>query len=535
MLSNRKFVILIGSLGTTITLHKGDDIVQRLLVREISEEQKTTITKLLSKYKNVPISIIFDTSDQNYRKKLYPNIGKTDLQKLIRRDLAADVSTDTFKSHLVLGKAKLSPRDIKWECLFASFTNTEYTTKWIDLLFEMPNQIVGIYTLPIESFRLCTLINKTIFKPTKNTKKPKAKSATDSNQKDASIKPLLDTITVEPKFFCFTIQNEISGTRQIVFSPNGLVFTRVVDYNFDDKNFYIKYEKDILNTFEYLKRLFPIADINEIRFVNILPQKAVEVIEINSGSINFHNYSAIGLAKKLNYGKVVEQGNEFTDALISHTFYKSKKILKFTTPKIRIFDKLFFFVKAATALSYACAISILIILAITSYSLNKLASDKELAEAAKVEVMAELAKPRVEVPVDSTITFGNQVVLMEKAVDVAKINEVFGPNDNALVSSYIKLAALRNFNILVTNFSYKTNGFIAKAPTTPKNYTINFVGDLNNVSGDIDDLFSTFDSLIANLKKNFSDSDVKYKDIPRNIDFTSKHYSAKVDFSITKN
>ena len=78
----------------------------------------------------------------------------------------------------------------------------------------------------------------------------------------------------ENNIFCLVIQTKTGGARQIVFSNSSIVFTRVVNYNFEELNFVEKYSQDVYSTFEYLKRLYIDLSIQEFEVINILPEKA---------------------------------------------------------------------------------------------------------------------------------------------------------------------------------------------------------------------------------------------------------------------
>ena len=95
--------------------------------------------------------------------------------------------------------------------------------------------------------------------------------------------------------------------RQIVFSESGIVFTRVVNYNFDEVNFVEKYSQDIYSTFEYLKRLYIDLSIQEFEVINILPEKAsIEIMRTKNIELNIRNYTVQGSADllKIKYLKI---------------------------------------------------------------------------------------------------------------------------------------------------------------------------------------------------------------------------------------
>lgn len=81
-------------------------------------------------------------------------------------------------------------------------------------------------------------------------------------------------------------------------------------------------------------------------------------------------------------------------------------------------------------------------------------------------------------------------------------------------------------------FSYQLTNFTAKSPSNGTESQIDFSGTLFNKSGDIDDLFNGFDSTVGEVKKNFTDKQVKYTELPRNLDFNSKYPSYPFGFTV---
>ncbi len=83
---------------------------------------------------------------------------------------------------------------------------------------------------------------------------------------------------------------------------------------------------------------------------------------------------------------------------------------------------------------------------------------------------------------------------------------------------------------------YSIENFNSKFPEGDIKYKIQFTGKIFNKSGDIEDLFRDFDLLVSAVKKNFGDnSQVKYTELPRNIDFNQKYYDFNIDFTVITN
>lgn len=518
MSKNKKsFVVTIGNYGSVVVLHHGNEVKTKILLEELTDEAKIDLKNLFTRNQSIPISIILDTIDQSYKRKSYPGIKKTDLAKIIKREMANDGDRESFKNFIFLENKKATKTQLgiknvgKQECLMVSASNSEAITKWLDFAMEMPNPLKGIYMAPIESFRIYSLLKDDI----------KIKSSV----KDKNITSI-----------CFMIlQSKVSGVKQMIFSDQGIIFTRSVNYDFKSPDFLAKYEQDVYSTFEYLKRLFPEIRISEIDIVNIFSNEILDSLKkIGSSELNIINYSPADVATKLKYKKLLPDNAQFCDLLISKTFAGNKKILKFTTPKIQSLNNFF------TALQVSYYLNILLIAGIILTCLGILFFDnkakKALSEAEEENMIATSEFQRISAPTNnlqSQLTEDGNVITIERIIDFGKINEAFSKVGTDFSGLYSGLRFLKDSDVKINSFSYYVPNFNYKSPEISKKYSFSFKGDLQNKSGDIDDLFKEFDVLTSKTKKAFSGNNVQYSDIPRNIDFVQKYYTFPIEFTIS--
>lgn len=513
MFSEKSFVITIGNYGAILVLHDGNNIKHKSFIEEINDTTKQELEEIFTKNSSSPIYIILDTVDQSYKKKVYPLVRRLDLTKLVRRDLASDADKESLKNYIILNQKTPSlstPSNNKWECLFVSSSSSEAINKWIEFLMEMPNRLVGIYMSPIESFNLFKLI----------------KSAVRSEIKIQNKKNDL---------YCLIIQSKVSGIRQVVFSNQGIVFTRVVNYDFTQKDFLEKYEQDIYSTFEYLKRLFPDITIAEIDIINIFPDEILSKIKtLNNIEINFINYSPQDISAKVGYPNLLDEDGNFCDLLISKIFSKEKKkILKFMTPKIAVLEGFFAKLKISYYLNLALLIAIIVTAIFSLGSQHFIKNSIELAATEKLAAAQELEKIKL-----STLKTGESAsdqTDIAVIMDFGRMEELLGSLGSNFFDFYLKLDFLKNFKVILKGFSYSLPDYNNKNPVPNPNYKVEFNGDISNKSGDIEDLFKDFDLLVADVKKNFNQNQLKYSELPRNIDFNQKYYTFPVQFTITKN
>jgi len=521
MLSRKKsFVITIGNYGAVVALHCDKEIKSKIFLEDLTEELKTDLKTLFTKNRSIEIAVMIDTIDQSYKKKSYPLIKKSDLEHIIKRDMLSDGDNESFKSFIINSsdekpkvlKNSTTNSKVKSECLFVSVANSETITKWLDFLLDMPNRLSGIYMLPIESFDLFQLLKSDI----------KASSKAKS-------------VAVDNVYFLF-IQSKSSGFRQIVFSDHGIIFTRCVTYDLQEKEFLEKYEHDIYSTFEYLKRLLPDIRISEIDIVNILSNEALEKVKtIISPELNFVNYTPFQAASVAGYENILPENASYCDLLMSKVFANSKKILKFTNPRIRILDKFFFYSKFSYLLNIFLLLATFVLIIVVFIIADKNRDLLKKAELSKSAALKELSDIKLSSKEESAeLTENGNPVDIERVIDFGKIDESLNSIGTDFTKVYSNLRFLKDEDIKLHLFLYSVPSFDYKNPEAYKKYLISFKGDLGNKSGDIDDLFKGFDSLTAKTKKNFPNDSVKYSDIPRNIDFAQKYYTFPVEFTLSK-
>lgn len=516
MFSNKNIIVTIGNYGAVVALHVGDELKNKIFLEDLNDSAKKDLKSLFVRNKSALTYVMLDTVDQSYKKKVYPPVKKNDLYRIINRDLASDGDQEGIKNYIILSKHTPSQKkqgNNRWECLFISSSNSEVINNWIAFLLEMPNRMVGIYMLPIEAFNLFKLLKSHI--------KSSSKIANKKND-----------------LYCFVIQNKVSGIRQIVFSDQGIVFTRIVNYNFEQSDFLEKYEQDIYSTFEYLKRLFPNLSMSELDIINIFPAEVLTLIKtLQNIELNFINYTPFQIASEIGYPKMLSKKSSFCDLLISKVFSKEKKILKFSTPKISVLDKFFITLKASYYLNLVLVMMICAAFSLLIFSRDKTSNLILSTETERISVSQELNKIRDSTLKDQAVNSeSGEIHQITEIMDLGKIEEVLGEVGINFMEFYINLKFLKNFNVKLNSFSYSINNFNSKAPVSnSSDYKISFAGDIINQSGNIDDLFREFDTLVTEVKKNLENNQVTYSELPRDIDFNQKYYSFPVVFTITKN
>jgi hypothetical protein len=518
-MSNKAIVVLIGNNGTIITKHTGNVITSEFF-EKLTDENKPHLTSFFAKSKGYLIYIMLDTIDQTYKKKTYPMMRKFDLDRIAKRDLSSDGDKEGLKNYIILKNHKSinsQKKNVlkkietnKSDCLFITSSKSENITTWLNFIYELPNRLIGIYMLPIECFNFFTKITKL---------DPKTTSPSILKLKENSI-------------FCLVIQTKTGGARQIVFSGSSIVFTRVVNYNFEELNFVEKYSQDVYSTFEYLKRLYIDLSIQEFEVINILSEKVYsEIMRTKNIELNITNYSvqdSVDLLK-IKYLKIED---DFFDLLINDVFVRSKKILKFSNQRIKTTETLYFILKSSYFLNIIFLISFIFV-AFLVFVTNESISEKiDKAQDQKIKALNEFGIMK-KTSLQGTYQEGDKEVSIERVGDMGRVDEGLSNLDHDFIKTYSLMSFSKDFNIKFSSFSYGLASFNSHNSTnsTAQKQLI-LVGKLFNKSGDIENLFTEFDKFVVQMKKTLIDYEVNYNDLPRNIDFNQKYYDFPVEFRI---
>jgi hypothetical protein len=503
MSGNNNFVITIGNYGAVVALHDKDKIKNKIFLEELNQDNKQELTNLFTQNQKAAIYVLLDGANQAYKKKSYPAVKKSDLLNVIKRDMDQDEDKESLKNYILLNK-KISTAH-KWECLFVSSSSSETINDWIKFLLDMPNYLEGIYMLPVESFAFFNLIK-------------------------SNIRLSSRIILKRNDLYCLILQNKVSGIRQIVFSENSIVFTRIVNYDFNSPDFLEKYEQDLYSTFEYLKRLFPELIMGELDIVNIFANEILEKIKkMNNIELNFTNYTPSQAATIAGCKNAVAENGSYCDLPISRVFFKSKhKILKFDTQKIKLLRKFFYIFK------FSKYINIFLLLAICSIGLYISFVNKQLnslvinANKERLEASDELQRVKLS-EVDEKYSTDTDI---DQVIDMGKIHETLNGIGADFIGAYNKLSILHNYNVFLSSFVYSINGFNSQVISPNPPYKIDINGQIYNKSGDVEDLFKVFDGMIAAVKQTFDKNQIKYTELPKNIDFAKKYYDSAVQITI---
>lgn len=512
MFTKKAFTLTIGNESALLALHQGREVKNKVLIPSITEETKSQLLDIFKRDKSVPIYVLLDNSEQTYTNKTYPLVSAADLKQLINRYIKQEFENnpevEVVHNHITNANKKIG----KWECMYISSIYFEEMTKWINfILHEISNPLVGIYMLPVEAINLVKKIHLADSGEVKGKGKKVDKNTTDS-----------DKVTL------LIIQNKVSGVREIVYNNDKIIFTRLTNYDFESENFIVDFEQDIFRTNEYLKRLLPSLKIEDIEIINILPRDILEKIgQIKNSEINFINYTPREVSVKIDYGKSMPKGSQFGDVLIANVFVNSKKVLKTITPKIKtlsIFNNLS---KVLLAIN-----SILLVLCFCYLGFIKVeqtANDDEIRNLTQDRISTEkrLTKLKQEVVGDQT----DAQVGIDEIIEFGIFEEMVEANEGKALEFFDKFNFLPDKHAMIKNFKFDSQYYLGNENNMFE-FTVN--GDINNESGNVENLFKIYDNLILETTDNFKGYNIVSSELPKDIDFSKQYHSVPFKITIKK-
>ena len=500
------FTIIIGNDGSIVSLNKDKSVISKVFLASLTKENKDALIKMFNKRKSAPIYIMIDNSEQNYSNKSYPPLNSFDLKKIIARNEKKEAQianqTNVLTRHIV-NKNKVTN---KWDCVHISLPYNKEIEGWVNfLLQDVNNPIAGIYMLPVEAVSLAQKISVTY-----NTKNKKSK------------------VKQSDKVVILIVQSKVSGIRQVVFSKERIVFTRLIKYDYEDPSFVKNFEQDIFRTGEYLKRILPALGTKDIEIINILPRSILEKIDkLTVDSDQFSNYTPREAAIKIGYKDILPKNSQFTDILLANVFFNSKKSLRFSNKGIRnlsifgLINQSFVFINSIMLLGL-----ILFILFIRVEQSN---NDEKIKNINIEKNTVEEQLQEIKAKAIGNKNNSQDNVNINKIIEFGQFDEALEDNKIEPMSLYNKLDFIARNNATVSKVDF-SNSFVLRNKRSSDDFELSVEGDINNNSGDVDDLFEIYDKLMLDAKNSFEGFTIESSELPQNIDFSKKYYS--VPFSL---
>lgn len=297
----KSFTLLIGDEGAILVYMQGATVLRRLFAASAQPDHTSTIAELMRSNPKVPIAVLADVLDQQYVRHTFPPVSKLSIGGLVTRRMERDFNPEDMKAGLPLGRDMTGRKE--WQYLIVSLTATPLMQQWLDFLLDLPNEMLGVFLLPVEMQRFIPTLSKT----------------TAGGSKNLPWRLLISN-------------NKVSGFRQIVLHENKLIFTRVSQAVEDAIPAVIagNLEQEIINTLEYIRRLdFKENDSLEI-FV-IASQEVVDALDLHRfGAGNSCAFTPLEVATAMKLEQAALSADRFGDVVITASFAAmGKRTLRF--------------------------------------------------------------------------------------------------------------------------------------------------------------------------------------------------------------
>jgi hypothetical protein len=308
----------------------------------------------------------------------------------------------------------------------------------------------------------------------------------------------------------------------------------LVNYDFNSKSFPKQFEEDIFRSNEYLRMILPNTDMNNLVTINILSQEAISKIEhIKQQQPHFISYSPFDISQKLNIKKAVKKNSEFSDILIANSFANnSKKILRFSNPKIIFLDKLYVAIKASMI---AAIISLMLVMAIIARTTLHANQAKKEINSTKLE-KSKLTKKFQDInkaALEGTSPDEDED-LASIIIDFGKVDEIITPNRNSVYNILANLSLIKNHGATLSDISYKIVKFDYKGTNYNKGSLVEANGNISDQSGDVEVILRKFDSMSLETKNALNNFSVNYSGISKNIDFGKEYFTLPFQLKMDK-
>ena len=348
----KRFILLLGDEGGILVYMQGNKVVRRLFAPSAQPAHTEAMHEIMTAHPKVPVYILADVLDQQYVAQTFPPVSSLSVGGLVKRRLDRDFQTEDMKGALPLGRDKGGRKE--WKFLLVSLAKTPLMTEWLDLIVELPNELKGLYLVPIEAVNYVSMLNKKLG----DSRKP---------------------------WQLFISHNKVSGFRQVVIHEGKLVFTRVSQAIDEAIPAVIagNIEQEIINTIEYLKRL-GFSDNSGLDATVVVSQDVIDSLDL--GRFNFANtqiISPVRVADMLGLEQAALSADRFGDVVMAAAFGIAKKReLRFTTAYIEKLAKLY---KAQIGIKAGQWLLVLLFVGLTAMSVLDIAENSAGVTAAKEE------------------------------------------------------------------------------------------------------------------------------------------------------
>lgn len=346
---SKRFILIIGDEGAILVFMQGAKVIRRLFAPSPQPSHTEAIVEIISSNPSVPIFVLGDVLDQQYVPHTFPPVSSLSVGGLIKRRLDRDFAPEDLKGSLPLGRDKTGRKE--WKFLLVALSKTPLLSEWIEQLIELPNELKGIYLVPVESVNYINMLRRRL-----------------SDGQASSWQLLIS-------------HNKVSGFRQVVVHDGKLVFTRVSQAIDDAIPAVIagNIEQEIISTIEYLKRL-EFRDGSDLDATIIVSQDVLETLDLKRFAFaNANALTPMQVAEFLELEQAALSADRFGDVVMAAAFgINKKRVLRFSNAYINRLANVY---KAIVGVRYAAfAVAAMLLLAAAGEGLSILQNYSEIAK-----------------------------------------------------------------------------------------------------------------------------------------------------------
>lgn len=303
--SKYKIVFSIGDEGAILSCVEGNKLVKRLFV---SGPHAPEVKEFVSEFPDAPLHLLVDVVDQAYTHHTLPPVSMINRSKMIKRKLTRDFESKDVKAAIPMGRTS-NNKELSY--LFVSMHNAPPMSEWLDVVLSLPNDIAGIFLLPVEAVTYLRDLQKSVF------------------TKDNPKKPSGWQIIVS--------HNKVGGFRQIVFKNGMVMFTRISQPIGSRTPDVVagNIEQEALNTIEYIRRLgFEEGDGVDIYIITSSEVK--DVLEVNTlAASTLTVLTPFEVAERFKLVNTAQESDRFGDVVVAAHFVAQRPVLRLQTPRIK--------------------------------------------------------------------------------------------------------------------------------------------------------------------------------------------------------
>jgi hypothetical protein len=350
---------------------KNNVVLSRQFVPDASEQYLDELRASFKLDPLAPISMVIDNLDQTYVQQTLPPVSSMSVKKLMKRRLDRDFGPDDIKGSILLGRENTGRKD--WNFLMVSIEKSTQISLWLEFIYSLTNRFIGIYLVAIEVEVIL-----------KNIEQAMGVSKTEGGS----------------KWKFFVSHNKVGGFRQVVLRDGRIIFTRMSQPVGESTPEVIagNIEQEMQSTIEYMKRLSydPASGLD----VYIIAGSTIKPV-IDQSKFRVSNFTILTpfeAAQYLGIDGATQPTDQFGDVILAASISSSPKhILKFTTPEIRGFDKLYSIFQAQRAGAAIMALGMLIYVGSILYSIYGEYSDAQELEEKRSQQQARLDGLKAEI------------------------------------------------------------------------------------------------------------------------------------------